>query len=183
MTKRRLIFVPLLFLLTLGLMIGCSQKTAPAKVSGTVTYKGAPVTGGNLAFHTDSGVYSAALRTDGTFEASDLPIGDVTVTVDTESLNPSVKKETYMGQSSGGPGGASSKYGKGGSAPPPVTKGPPVGVKGAGKQEKSPAGEDSPQGDPGHYVKIPRAYADKTKSTLKVNLKEGTQQITLELKD
>jgi len=169
------------FLFSLGLIVGCgSKKTASAEVSGKVTYKGAPVTGGLLAFHGDAGGYSAAITPDGTYHVVDLPPGEVVVTVDTESINPNVKQETYTGQSSGGaPGGMGGMYGK-----KPATSAPPPSSKLA-KQEKSPAGESAGAGggESGQYVKIPRLYADRTKSPLKVTIQPGNQEHNFEVKD
>ena len=176
MTPRSLSTLSLLLLMT-ALVVGCGgKKNAPATVSGSVTYKNAPVTGGTIAFHSEGGVYSGVILPDGTYTIVDVPVGDMVVTVDTEALNPNIKKETYTGQTKGGPGGG--KYGAaGGKSPAPS----PSGAK--AKYEASPAGEGSPQGEAGTYVQIPRTYADKNKSTLKVNVKDGKQQINLELKD
>ncbi len=180
----------LVFLLSLGLTLGSfgcgSKKAAPAQISGTVKYNGQPVTGGTLVFFTKGGVYPSAISTDGTYTAIDLPEGEATVTVDTEALNPDHKKVEYSVKTAGS-GGDGAKYGgskgygggKGGGAQP-FAKPPAVG---GGKQDRSPAGEGSPQGEAGTYVKIPRTYADKDKSPLKLVLKEGSQHQDLELKD
>lgn len=162
----------LALLLSLGFIAGCSSgKSAPAKLSGVVTYKGAPVTGGVLAFHSKDGVYPATLSPDGTYSAVDLPTGEMVVTVDTEVLNPNIKQQTYSGQGSG-PG---AMYGGAAGGPSPAPKG--------AKQELSPVPEGAQQSSSSTYVKIPRNYADKDKSPLKVNVERGSQTINLELKD
>ncbi|MCI0700616.1 MAG: carboxypeptidase-like regulatory domain-containing protein [Planctomycetia bacterium] len=188
MTARHLFTFALLPLFVF--VSACSKKGAPAKVTGTVTYNGQPVTGGSLAFHTDAGVYAAVIDSQGKYSIADLPTGELVVTVDTESLNPNVKTTTYAGQT-GGPGpkyggsgggkypGAGGKTGGGGPSQPPQPKGDAKGKT----QPKSPMPEDAPKGDKGTYVKIPRVYADKSKSTLKVTVKDGDQVIDLQLKD
>ena len=77
-------------LLTSGLL-GCSggDKQAPATVSGSLSYNGQPVKAGTMQFHTADGVpYSAQIAPDGTYTATDLPTGEMVVTVETESINP-----------------------------------------------------------------------------------------------
>ena len=178
MTTRRLLSPALLFLLSLGLTLGCgSKKSAPAQLSGTVTYKGAAVTGGTLAFHSDAGVYTAVIKADGTYTVADLPEGEMVVTVDTENLNPEHKTPVYN-EKSGGAAGA--KYGKSGQPAAPPQGSP---KEGKAKQETSPAPEGAPKAEVGQYVKIPRTYSDKTKSSLKVTLQAGKQQQNFELKD
>jgi hypothetical protein len=51
----------LVVLLALLLAVGCGPRTA--KVSGKVTYKGAPVPAGTVTFHGDNGVVQAAWLT------------------------------------------------------------------------------------------------------------------------
>jgi hypothetical protein len=152
-------------LFSLCVLIGCSKKSGGAKVSGTVTYKDGPVTGGNLAFHSkEGGVYSAVINEQGKYTMTDIPPGEMTVTVDTEALNPKVKKETYTGQS---------KFGPKTSSPAPGGKGSPM----------SPMPEGAGPSKVGNYVQIPRSYADKNKSTMKITVKEGDQTIDIPLKD
>jgi hypothetical protein len=78
---------PLLLVAALGGCSGSAPKTN--SVSGKVTYKGAPVTGGTLRIYY-TGVADAqqiAIGADGSYFAAEMPVGQVTVTVDTESLN------------------------------------------------------------------------------------------------
>jgi hypothetical protein len=75
------------------LVTGCSKNTlAPAKVSGRISYKGAPIKAGSMAFHTAEGnQYPANISEDGTYSATDLPEGEMIVTVDTSHLDPAKK--------------------------------------------------------------------------------------------
>lgn len=82
---RRLLF---LFPLMLVLTLGCKPKNpnAPARVSGMITYKGKPLPGGTITFYTDgAGIYPLPIDPDGTYEGTGLPVGDLAVTIDTES--------------------------------------------------------------------------------------------------
>src|SRR5262249_12936769 len=68
---------------------GCSgSKGNSASVSGKVTYKDAPVPGGQLKFYPPGGgePILGALNPDGTYLVTDVPRGTVTVTVDTDSV-------------------------------------------------------------------------------------------------
>jgi len=175
--SRRFLSFATLFLLTLGVTLGCSSnKSNPAEVSGKVTYKGEPVTGGTIVFYTANGAYSAGLLSDGTYSLTDLPEGDCTITINTEELNPNRKQPTYDPAHVPTGGAAGGKYK---TAPTPS----PGGGGGKVKQTVSPAGEGSPQGERGQYVKIPPQYADKDKSTLKATLKSGSQNINFDLTD
>lgn len=96
-SKIRLLLVAPLLLLPLA---GCTKgnKNANAHVVGKVTYKGAAVTGGNMLFHAEgAGLTPVLLKPDGTYEGTDLPLGDVIVTIETEILNPDKKTPTYGG--------------------------------------------------------------------------------------
>ena len=155
MTKARLLLtLPLLLLLVLG----CQKSKTPAKLSGKVTYNGNPVTGGEMVFYFgEGGAPEVTIRSDGTYSATDLPVGEATVTIDTESINPKGKM-------------APAQYG---------------GVKGAGKEKMkmSPMPEAASQSAKGEYVKIPLKYKDKKKSGLTVTLTSGEQTHDFELKD
>ncbi len=101
--------------LCLFLLLGCggNVKNAPASISGKVTYNGTPVGGGNIQFFTpnnESGLYNAAIKSDGTFAAGDLPVGEMVVTIETESINPNKAKAEYK---KGGKQGGMSPVGSG----------------------------------------------------------------------
>src|SRR4051812_11220196 len=84
---------------------------APASVSGKVTYNGSPVTGGTISFHSsDHGGALVLINPDGTFKADEVPEGELTVTVETESINPNKEVPKYKGGKSSSDMAA--KYGK-----------------------------------------------------------------------
>jgi hypothetical protein len=144
-------------------IIGCSSgnPNAPASVSGKVTYKGTTVTAGTISFYTtESGVYTTGINADGSYEAVDIPVGPVEISIETESANPDKKTPVYGGGASGGPnmGGMGSPNPNAGSSSnaPPKSKLPGLGPK--------PDGAGSQSG--GGYVKIPAKYSDRSKSGL-----------------
>jgi hypothetical protein len=113
-TRIRLLVLPAL---ALALVLGCgpgSQRSA--SLSGKVSYKGQPVTGGNMTLFFGNTAYPVGLGADGTYSAIQLPEGDATVTVETETLSPN--RPTYGGK--GGKGGMSS--------PPPQGSGGVAGT-------------------------------------------------------
>lgn len=151
-------------------LVGCGGgvANAPANVSGKVTYKGAPVTGGVVGFFatgTEGGGYSATINPDGTYSTSNVAAGDLTVTVETESLNPNIKQTAYTGGASKGPGGGGAP---GGGSPKKMSSSPRPGN--AAKSEAV-------------YVKIPGKYAKKDTTTLKATLKPGSNKVDLDLAD
>jgi len=89
-----------ILLLLLAFGIGCSSgrnPNAPATVSGKITYKGQLVKGGTIAFIAKEakGAYTSGIRSDGTYHITDLPVGAMEVTIETESVNPNLKKKSY----------------------------------------------------------------------------------------
>jgi hypothetical protein len=90
----------LCFALFTGLLTGCTANSqAPSHISGTVSYKGSPVPGGTITFHSDGeGIYSYALSADGKFAVRNIPKGALLVTVETESVNPKKKVKDYGGK-------------------------------------------------------------------------------------
>jgi len=165
------------------LLIGCkgsSNPNAPAKVHGSVTYNGSPVSGGTVTFHTKDGIpMTFPIDSDGNYTAPDIAEGEMVVTVETESVNPDANK---MQEYKGGTSGMASKmdgmanYGKGGSGAAPGGG----GVKGPGQQMGP-----TPEGFQSHtkYVKIPAKYSDKATSGLSVTLKKGDQSYSIKLTD
>jgi hypothetical protein len=100
MTTGRLLLVLPLFLV---LASGCTRNPgAPASLSGKVTYKGTAVTGGTVTVHTKDGAgYSIPIKPDGTYSGTDLPAGDMVLTVETESVNKDKKTPVYGGRAGG----------------------------------------------------------------------------------
>jgi hypothetical protein len=159
---RLLVLAPLVLVLAAGCTKG--NRKANATVNGKVTYNNQPVTGGNIAFHAEgfAGI-TGLLRPDGTYAATDLPVGvEVTVTIETESLARNAPA-TYGAGRPGAPGG---------------------GAGGAMPIQKPPGGE-TPVGSGGSekYVKIPTKFGDKATSPLKKTLSSGSQTWNLELSD
>jgi hypothetical protein len=69
------------------------KKGKIGSVSGKVLYKGRPVTGGSIAFHSAEGkVFAGAIHADGTYDLQGVPLGAAKVTVETESLKGSKLK-------------------------------------------------------------------------------------------
>jgi hypothetical protein len=164
------LFLAIAALLCMQSLPGCSKtKTTPgAKVEGKVTYKNAPVTGGEIAFHAKKGgvPYKGVLNPDGTFSFPSVPIlGDVVVTVDTESMknadDPMAKMIEMM---------------KARGAPEEEIKKLQDKMKGQGIPDKSTM-------KTGTYVKIPAKYSDPKTSTLTCTLKEGAQSQDFSLTD
>jgi len=140
----------------LCLVAGCSSgnKAAPARVTGKVTYDGKPITAGVMNFYTADGVpYSGLINSNGTYTATDLPTGEMVVTVETESMNPNKKA----------PEGAEAK-------------------KRMGMMQQAPPG-GAPAPTHRDYLKIPAKYADKKTSPLKATLAAGNQSKDFDLTD
>jgi hypothetical protein len=153
MTITRLLFGSFLIV---SLALGCAPNSqAPAKLSGSVSYKGQPIKAGTMRFHTAEGVgYDAQISPDGTYTATDIPEGDLVITVETESINPNRK---------GGTGKDAEKRAN-------TTQPPPAGMSG-------PA-------DPSvYYIKVPAKYANPKTSPLSVPVKAGRQVHNVELTD
>jgi hypothetical protein len=106
----RFVLIAPLFLVP---VCGCSKNpSAPASISGTVTYKGDPVTGGTLTFVTKENVnYSTAIGADGKYGKSDLPEGEMKVVIETESIKPKTDVPAY-GEGRGNPIGPAPKGAK-----------------------------------------------------------------------
>jgi hypothetical protein len=147
------------------LITGCSSSSNPSRISGKVTYKDKLVTGGTITFlHKDGGTFTYRIGADGTYSGSELPIGEMTVTVETESVNPSppAMKGSYA-QGKDQQGGDPNDYKK-------------------MMQQKGAVPEDG--GKPkGEYVPIPLKYADPKTSDLRVTLTGGKNKKDFELTD
>jgi hypothetical protein len=150
---RCLLMIPLIGVLASG-CLGGKSANATASVSGTVTYNGNPVKGGKVTFHRQGAAVSAAsIRKDGTYSETGLPPEEMTLTVETESVNPNKKGPVY--------GGGRYKT----------------------EQYKPPPDVNVPDLSPENYVKIPGKYADPKTSPLKVTLSGGKQTHNIELTD
>lgn len=143
-------------LVALALSIGCGSSgnpNAPAKLSGKVAYKSAPVTAGTVTIHpTDGSAYPVPISPDGTYSGFDLPAGDVVITIETETAN---KKKVTYGAGQGGDKGKTFS---------PVPEGANAVAAGA-------------------YVKIPAKYADKASSGLTLKLERGQNKKDFDLTD
>jgi hypothetical protein len=147
-----------LLLAAVLVMVGCTRNKTPSKVYGTVTYKKQPVKAGSVTFHSkDQGSYTGTLNEQGGYEIPDMPAGEMTVTVETEYLNPNKKAPVYGGKRAG-----------------------------VSQDERSKAGYGPPGGrvdETTRYVKIPKKYADPDTSDLKVTIETGRQQKDFDLND
>ncbi|MCI0465344.1 MAG: carboxypeptidase-like regulatory domain-containing protein [Gemmataceae bacterium] len=145
-------------LLSLALLLaGCGKGNGT--LSGKVTYKGAILKGGTVTFITSDtkGIARANIEPDGTYNAANVPLGEVKVAVETNSVKP-IKLPPQA---------------KGGMFPKDVEV--PADAK---EKSKSLA----PVSDPERYVAIPKQYADPEKSGLKLTVTGGPQQHDIPLK-
>lgn len=145
------------FALCAGLLTGCTANSqAPARITGTVTYKGSPVPAGNITFHTDTeGIYASPIRADGTYEVHDVPKGEFVVTVETESVNPKKKVKDYGGK----------------------------GAKGYQERIAAEGNSAANKAPPQTYVQIPSKYANAKTSGLTVTAEAGSQVHNFTLTD
>lgn len=154
-------------------VVGCDSSVNPCKLSGKVTYKDQPVSGGTITLVlADGNTFPINILADGSYVFPNLPEGSGTVIIETESINPE-KKQEYRGAAGGGP--ASMYGGKSG-----------AGGAGGKYKGQAPAGSPVPEGAKGNspiYVKIPAKYSDKTKSGLAVTLKKGDNKQDFALTD
>jgi hypothetical protein len=154
--------------LSLVLACGCSRgnPNAPAaSVHGKVTYNDKPVTGGSLTLHPkDAGKYSVRIDKDGSYAGTDVPIGQMVVTVETASVKKSdAKAKRYV--QPGGKTDPQQEY---------MQKMKDMGkISDAGPDPKS----------AGVYMQIPDSYADPEKSPLRITLSKGDQKHDLKLTD
>ncbi len=149
---------------------GCSSSNpaAPARISGKLTYKGAPIKAGSMKFLTLEGTaYDAQISSDGTYSATDLPIGEMVVIVETESVNPANdpsktartgEYQRYMKMMESRRPGESSSPGSS-SAPSSVPK------------------------PTDNYIKIPEKYGKANTSPLTITLTKGRQVHDFDLTD
>lgn len=140
--------------------LGCGQTSnpiAPARISGKISYKGQPIKAGVMNFYTPEGVaYSAQISKDGTYSATDIPAGELVVTVETESLSPARK------------GGAEAALRQ---------------KMSASMVQQRPGGTGGGTAEPEPYIKIPNKYANPKTSPLTVTTKPGRQVHDIDLTD
>lgn len=174
MTRHRLLVAFPLLMGILGLTFGCGGKSqTPARVHGYIKYKGQTVKAGTVKFHSkDAGVYSGGIREDGTYEISDLPMGDMVVSIETESANPNMKSPTYVGARGPGMKAGGAGKGKGEAAQGEM-------MKAFGQMAPPPDAQAKKE----NYVKIPPQYSDPNKSGLRVTLVAGRQEKNFDLAD
>jgi hypothetical protein len=129
-----------------------------------VTYNGKPVTGGTVQFVTKEGVaVSGGIDAEGTYAVSDVPLGDLIVVVETESINPNQKAAAGKD--------ADRRTKMMGDRQPPSGQGRGPSSGGGGGT----AGEQK-------YIKIPEQYTKAKTSPLTFTSKAGRQVHTIELK-
>lgn len=158
---RPLLLLPVVAVLAAA---GCggSNTLAPASVSGSVNYKGKPVTGGQVLFYsgTNGTPYSATIAPDGTYSIADIPAGELVVCVDTESLSPEQKESAGKD--------AKRREAMMGNRQPPAGRGGSGGGAAAAEAE-------------GKYVKLPAKYANPKTSPVTYTTKTGRQVYNIEL--
>jgi hypothetical protein len=112
--------------LLLVAVLGCGGNTTINTLEGKITYNGAEVTGGSILFYpAGGGPVPGFIKSDGTYIASDVPPGEVTVTIDTTSVQNTGKAIMPPGGKAP-PGGDASKY-------------PGANIQGAAKAVQIPA--------------------------------------------
>lgn len=156
-------------------VLGCSASVAPGKVKGTVSVNGQPLKAGVVFFTYQQGgtQYRAEIKSDGTYQFFDIPIGAVVVTFDNSAFNPEGKSppayNTVMGQ----------KYNKGMSKnyseyDAMMGKGPAGKAEGEGKDTVSLSKEEKEKFAK-VYVKLPRKYTSDKTSPLTFTVERGWQ--------
>jgi hypothetical protein len=132
-------------LLLAGALAGCGGKSR-ATVSGAVSYKGKPVTSGEVVFLCQDGkaAVRAAIGPDGSYTAQNVPVGPAKLGVD----NPAPA------------GGAQTAVGKS-----PARKAPANDPEVQEMKEKA-----------SHYVATPPRYTDPKQSGLSYSVTAGTQK-------
>jgi hypothetical protein len=161
-TKSRLLLaLPLLLFVSSG----CAPKNpTPSSLSGTVKYNGNPVTSGTISVYpTEGGFHSIVIQSDGTYSSAGLPVGEITVAIETESANPKNHP----------PQDANARRRAASASPAPGGERPGTGAAGGG----------AAAGGGGPYVKIPTKYAKKETSGLTYTIIAGPNQKDWELTD
>lgn len=142
-------------LIALAGIVGCNSSPAKGNVTGKVTLNNSPVTSGRITFHHENGkdAATALLNPDGAYSVTDVPTGEVKVTV--ESL-----PFAQFGNKSQVPRAGGSKM-----------------VDPTGKM----TGAD-PLAGGGKFVPIPQKYQRPATTDLKYTVKRGDNEINIDLK-
>jgi hypothetical protein len=141
------------------LMVGCGSSgnaLVPSSISGKLTYKGKPIKGGILKFYNDQGTgYDANISQDGTFSATDIPMGELVVVVDTDSLKPS---DT-------------------------ATKSKESSMRKNAAQQQPPPGVAAPPKLEDIFVQVPAKYKNPKTSTMTITIVKGRNVKDIDLTD
>jgi len=168
--------------LLLPVALGCAGS---GTVSGTVFYKGKPLTGGQVFFRPSDTRYNPATATidpSGHYEVK-VPTGEVQISVDNRALK--AKDRGPVGVSGteepgekkpGGP-----PPGVRGGPPPGVRVGPPAGAVQRGTTDKNIPAPPSSGQPTGTYVQIPEKYYDPFASGLTLKVTGGEQPFDIKL--
>lgn len=139
--------------------LGCGSggnAAIPAKVSGTVSYKGQPIKSGSMRFHAEDGSsFQGMIATDGSYTADGLPVGELVVTVETESVKPDR----------------------------PAPKGKDAAMRSKMMDTRMQAAPEGTVTAQSLYIKIPDKYNNPKTSPLKVTLTNGRQVHNFDLTD
>ena len=131
--------------------IGCGNPTGT--VSGKVYYQEKPLKGGNVTFvNTEQKVSRLApIQEDGSYKVEKVPVGEVTITVETQSLKPAGR----------------------GNLP---TYAPPAGKESPGGYKPPKLAENAKR-----YTPIPGGYATAETSKLKYKVESGSKDHDIKL--
>jgi|SRR5579859_5122598 len=84
--------IRVLTLATALILFGCSARTPTARLKGQVTLDGKPANAGTIIFYGPNNyVASTYIRLDGSYEVGNVPIGEITVTI--QSGQPQAKDD------------------------------------------------------------------------------------------
>lgn len=144
--------------LLLFVAAGCAGR---GTVSGTISFRHKPLSGGKVTFQTEAGKTFSGDIKDGEYKVANVPAGPAKISVWTPEPPTGGMR---MGQ--GGP----AKGGMGGQMPPGTQV--PEGVT---------PSKFTMDNDPSHFVKIPDKYNDPDKSGLTYTVKGGTQTNDIDL--
>lgn len=156
----------------LAFAAGCGTNNSGSSLSGKVTYKGEPVTGGFIKLYSDTApavggadnTLRIMIKPDGTVVATNVPAGTMRVAIETESAK-----------------------GAGGPAIDPRTglpAGMPAGMKPPADYDPSKFSSQAGQAaNQTKYVAIPPKYADPKASGLTWDVKEGANKKDFDLTD